>query len=45
MFANVDMSKYPHVYLSTGGGALLEHIESEVTGTPALPGLSIFVQK
>jgi len=32
----------PHVYLSTGGGALLGHIKSQVMGTEPLPGLAVF---
>ena len=35
----------PHVYLSTGGGALLGHIESQVNGKAAMPGLAVFEKK
>mmetsp|Transcript_19763 Transcript_19763/g.39524 ORF Transcript_19763/g.39524 Transcript_19763/m.39524 type:complete len:751 (-) Transcript_19763:106-2358(-) len=31
-----------HVYLSTGGGALLAHIQSSVLNTPTVPGLAAF---
>jgi len=32
----------PHVYLSTGGGALLAHIQSCVMDKETLPGLAVF---
>jgi glyceraldehyde 3-phosphate dehydrogenase len=32
----------PHVYISTGGGALLEHMESIVMQKPTVPGLACF---
>jgi glyceraldehyde 3-phosphate dehydrogenase len=31
-----------HIYLSTGGGALLAHIQSSVLGSPTVPGLAPF---
>jgi phosphoglycerate kinase len=34
----------PHIYLSTGGGALLGHLAAEVNGTAPLPGLGIFAK-
>lgn len=33
-----------HIYLSTGGGALLEHIQSVVTQSPTVPGLALFAE-
>ena len=36
--------KAEHVYLSTGGGALLEHVESVVMGKPTVPGLALFAE-
>ena len=41
LFVGLDAE---HIYLSTGGGALLEHIQSVVMQTPTVPGLQLFAE-
>ena len=38
-----DKSKNPHIYVSTGGGALLEHLQNKILYNSNLVGLEIFV--
>jgi len=38
-----DKNKSPHIYVSTGGGALLEHLQNKILYNSNLVGLEIFV--
>jgi glyceraldehyde 3-phosphate dehydrogenase len=38
-----DKNKNPHIYVSTGGGALLEHLQNKILYNSNLVGLEIFV--
>jgi len=38
-----DKNKNPHIYVSTGGGALLEHLQNRILYGSNLVGLEIFV--
>jgi len=38
-----DKNKSPHIYVSTGGGALLEHLQNKILYNSNLIGLEIFV--
>ena len=38
-----DKNKSPHIYVSTGGGALLEHLQNRILYGSNLVGLEIFV--
>ncbi len=40
---NVERNEYPHIYVSTGGGALLEYLQNKILHNKNLIGLEIYI--